>query len=476
MPEDVRVLRFSEMLLQQKGSLARRMVQAVLSAALRLFFRRIETSNASVVPASGPLIFVLNHPNGLIDPALVFCALPRRISFLAKSTLFRMPVIGQLLRVVEALPLYRRVDAGEDVSLNQRTFEAAANLLRRGRCVAIFPEGVSHDEPQLLPLKSGAARIALGAASFKDEGGASGETSALNLKIVPVGLYYTSKTSFRSEALVRFGEPFDVPIVELEEDGDPPREAVRELSARIEEGLRAVTLNVESREELEVAQRAEQLFSSLYEGILMEMSLTSRFDFLRHYVRGRRAGRGATHERVEQLRERIMRYDEELRRIGLSPENLSVTSHSAWFVFRHFLLRGAVLLLLSPLALVGALLHLPAFVASTIASKLYPRHGPDVAAATAKILVAIMLVPLTWLVVAGVIFYLWGWRAGALSLPAAAICGYVALRTFEELYDMRGWFKAAMLLVRQRRVFLRLLLERRTLHNELKELGEGGRG
>lgn len=479
MPEEVRVLRLGEMLLRQKGSPARRAVHAVLSVALRLFFRRIETSDASAVPSEGALVFVLNHPNGLVDAALVFCALPRRISFLAKSTLFRIPVAGWLMRVLEVLPLYRRVDEGEDLSQNQRTFEAAAALLRRGRCIAIFPEGVSHDEPQLLPLKTGAARISLGAASIGDAGSERGPAASANLKIasglrvVPVGLYYTSKTSFRSEALLRFGEPFDVPVVELGEDGDPPREEVKRLSARIEEGLRAVTLNVGSREELEVAKRAEQLFSSIYEGIEIETSLASRFDFLRRFVTGRGA-RAHPAGNVGLLRERMLRYDEELRRVGLSPENLSVTSHSAWFVFRHFLLRGALLLLVSPLALAGGLLHLPAYLISTAVARLFPRHGPDDASATFKIVAAIVLMPLTWLVVSAAAFIFWGWRAALVVLPAAVVCGYAAMRTVEELYDMRGWFKAAFLMLRHRHLFLRLLLERRTLHNELREIGNDG--
>ena len=98
MPEDSRVLRLGDMVLRRKGSPAQRLVQAFISVTLRLFFRRIETSRARLVPTTGALVFVLNHPNGLIDPGLVFAALPRRISFLAKSTLFRLPVIGWLLR------------------------------------------------------------------------------------------------------------------------------------------------------------------------------------------------------------------------------------------------------------------------------------------------------------------------------------------------------------------------------------------
>src|SRR5690606_3421659 len=146
------------------------------------------------------VIFVMNHPNGLVDPALVFVALPRRISFLAKSTLFKMPVISFLLKTVEALPVYRKMDAGADVSKNQETFRAAEERLRSGGSIALFPEGVSHNSPTLLPLKTGAARIALGAVSVGDE--------PIDLRIVPVGLYYTNKTTFRSEVVLHFGEAF----------------------------------------------------------------------------------------------------------------------------------------------------------------------------------------------------------------------------------------------------------------------------
>src|ERR671926_410728 len=298
MPEDARVLRLSDMVLRRRGRPAQRLVHAVICVALRLFFRRVETSRASLVPVGGPVIFVLNHPNGLIDPALVFAALPRRISFLAKSTLFRMPIIGWLLRTVEALPLYRRADAGEDVSRNLRTFEECRRLLARGRCVALFPEGFSHNAPKLMPVKTGAARIALGAAV---EG----------LKVVPVGLYYTSKTSFRGEALLRFGEPLDVPEVEPDERGEPPREAVRELSARIEEALLGVTLNVETEEQLDAARKAERLFSSVYEGLNVRLPLAERFDFLRG-LSAQLFARLSAAENVEDLRRRMLRHEAEL--------------------------------------------------------------------------------------------------------------------------------------------------------------------
>ncbi|HEX8284485.1 MAG TPA: lysophospholipid acyltransferase family protein [Pyrinomonadaceae bacterium] len=460
MPEDSRVLRLGDMILRRKGSPAQGLVQAFISVTLRLFFRRIETSRDRLVPRSGALVFVLNHPNGLIDPGLVFAALPRRISFLAKSTLFRLPVIGWLLRTVEALPLYRRADPGEDVSQNTRTFEECRRLLLRGRCIALFPEGVSHNATKLLPVKTGAARIALGAA-------------VPGLKVVPVGLYYTSKTSFRGEALLRFGEPLDVPPVEPDEHGEPPREAVQKLSARIEAALRAVTLNVESEEQLDAARKAERLFSSVYEGLNMRVPLAERFDFLRKLSAQLFARLSAARD-SEELRRRILRHEAELARTGVAPENLSLSRHSRWYVARHFLLRAAVLLALSPLTVVGALLHLPAYLLCTLLARLFPRHGVDEIAPTVKILAAMLLMPLTWLAVSVFAYVRWGWTAAFVALPLAVVCGYVALRSLEELYDMRGWFKALLLLLSRRQLFLRLLIERRALRDALDRMGTPG--
>jgi glycerol-3-phosphate O-acyltransferase/dihydroxyacetone phosphate acyltransferase len=467
MPETT-VLRFGEMAFRRRGSTARRLVQLILSLALRLFFRRIETYGAESVPRGEPLIFVLNHPNGLIDPALVFCALPRRISFLAKSTLFRLPVIRGLLRIVEALPVYRRVDEPAGTSSNLLTFARCRELLRRNRCIAIFPEGRSHDATRLLPVKTGAARIALGALSAEENG--AGAPALRSLRIVPVGLYYTSKTSFRSEVLMRFGAPLEVFPAGAGADGEPPHEAVRELSSRIETALRDVTLNVADDAELETVARAEQLFSSIYETLNFRVTLSAEFDLRRRFAETLARVPDPLSPNIENLRARLIKYEEDLSVFGIAPENLSVLAHSRSFVVRRFLLRWLAVATLSPLAIVGALAHLPAYLLSTLASRAYRRHGVDEIAATVKILAAIVLVPLTWLLVALVVYLLAGWRWALVSLPLAVLCGYVAMRSLETLHDLRGWFRAALLLARDRRRFLRLLLERRALHRDMRAL------
>src|SRR5207244_11697818 len=166
----------------------RTLVRAVFGLVLRVFFRRIEVSGSAHVPARGPVMFVLNHPNGLIDPGFLLCLAPRRVSFLAKAPLFRMPVIGIFCRAFEAIPVHPRQDEGSDPSHNRETFETARAVLARGGAIAICPEGKSHSDPKLRPLKTGAARIALGAAAAL--------TGPAPIRIVPAGLYYRAKRTF----------------------------------------------------------------------------------------------------------------------------------------------------------------------------------------------------------------------------------------------------------------------------------------
>lgn len=465
--KSAKVLRLTDMVFAAKGNFWRRFLHIVFSIAMRLFFRRIETFNAEKVPPEGAIIFVANHPNGLIDPGLVFCALPRRVSFLAKSTLFNLPIVSFLIKKMEALPVYRRVDAGRDMEKNAETFRAAQDLLAQGRCVAIFPEGVSHDETALKPIKTGAARIALGALAF---GSRENRLAQKGLKIMAVGLFYTSKTAFRSEALIRFGDIFEVEPVTLDENGEPSRAEVKKLTEKIEESLRKVTLNTENTEELEAVTKAEALFSSVYETLIFRETLAETFLRLRDFAESFDFVKRENPEKLSLLREKVEKYSSDLQKSGLTLEGLSVLQHPVWYVVRRLVLRSLILLLLAPLAIIGAIIHSPDFVFANLIGLMFKTHGVDTAGPTAKVLVSILLVPLTWLIIAGFAWFYFDWRFALASLPLSAALGYIALRTSEELVDLSIWLKSAWLLFRERALFLRLLLRRKKLQEEINQL------
>ncbi|MGB7069820.1 MAG: lysophospholipid acyltransferase family protein [Pyrinomonadaceae bacterium] len=459
MTATIKRLGLGDLLFRRKGSIAFRVSLGIFDVALKLFFRRIETVNADTVPRSGGVIFALNHPNGLIDPALVFVALPRKISFLAKSTLFQTPVISYLLRTVEALPLYRRIDPGEDTSKNLATFKACRGRLKRGGSIALFPEGVSHNSPKLLPLKTGAARIALGAASVhRDEG-------EVVVGIVPVGLYYSSKTTFRSEAMIYFGPSFPVEPVTLDDDGQPPRDAVRELTGRIETALREVTLNAETESDLARAHQAERIFAA---GKWND-DLSDRFRFIKEYIDERRltGTNGKDHDRLQAL---IHEYDRKLIDRGIAAEHLSLAELPRGFVVRQAILRSWTLLLTLPFAIAGIIVHFPAYQLCKLFSYVYTHHGADDVVSTVKVLAAMVFMPITWLVIALVLYFYVGWWEAIVSIPIAVICGYAALHTLENIQELRGWGKAIWLFFTNRDMFLRLFVERQNLHEQLMKI------
>jgi 1-acyl-sn-glycerol-3-phosphate acyltransferase len=457
MLDNVKQLRLSDLILKRRGTLAFRMILAAFGIALRLFFRRVETVNADRVPSKCGVIFVMNHPNGLIDPALVFVALPRKISFLAKSTLFRMPVISFILRAVEALPLYRKIDAGEDVSKNQQTFELCRELLKKGGSIALFPEGVSHNSPKLLPAKTGAARIALGAVSVGEH------PDALSLSIVPVGLYYTSKTTLRSEALLHFGESFPVARIDLDAEGQPPRDAVKELTAKIEDALRDVTLNAESEGELHTAHIAQEIFASA----ATNENLGEKLEFLQTYIE-ESTGDKCSVEDME-LAGRLHEYDEKLDDLGIEPVHLSLSQFSQSFVVKQAFFQIWPLVVLLPFSIVGVILHFPAYQLCKYLAYVYTRHGEDDIASTVKVLAAMVFMPLTWIITAIVVYFFFGWTIALVSIPVAFACGYIALYSLEEFEELRGWTKAVWLFLTRREKFLRLFVERRELLEDLRE-------
>lgn len=447
----------SDVFRNPRGTIFYRFIIIFFGVALKVFFRRIETVNAENVPAGTGVIFVMNHPNGLIDPALVFVSLPRRISFLAKSTLFRMPVIGFILRTIGALPLYRRIDAGEDVSKNQKTFELCRELLQTGGSIALFPEGVSHNSSKLLPLKSGASRIAIGAASV------SNAAEPVNVKILPVGLYYTNKTTFRSEALLHFGEPFEVESVELDAEGQPPRDAVKNLTSRIDAALRDVTLNAESEAELHAARIAEEIFADA-QG---DQSLGREFEFRKEFIKETTDDVNVNAD--ESLKSRLREFDQKLDRLRLEPEHLSLALYSRSSVTREAFYYAWKFVMLAPFALIGAVLHFPAYQVTKLFSKWYASHGADDVASTAKVLAGIVFIPFTWIIATAAVYYFFrSWRVFAV-IPVGFLLGYAALYTLEEFAEARGWARAIRLFLTEREKFLRLFVERREIQNDLQK-------
>ncbi len=181
-----------------------RFVRWLVFRLLRLYYPRIAVEGLEQLPR-GRVMFVLNHPNGLLDPLLLMLILGQPVAFLAKNTFFNNPIGRWMMQTFGALPIYRQRDAAEGSNTrdqNEQTFARCRQLLADQHHLALFPEGTSHSEAYLLPLRSGAARIALGAEAEHNW--------QLDLNIVPIGLWYEDKHIFRSSVLLLVGKPINV--------------------------------------------------------------------------------------------------------------------------------------------------------------------------------------------------------------------------------------------------------------------------
>ena len=312
------------------------------------------------------------------------------------------------------------------------------------------------------PLKTGAARIALAAAS-------AGE--ALALQIVPVGLYYTEKTTFRSSALLYFGEGIPVEPVKLESDGTAPRAAVRELSDKIEQALREVMLHAEQEEALSLIDRAERIFSAAeVDEPEQEQGLARSLELRQRFLAGYAFYRGHSPRRLDAIEARIVRFEHEMKQAGIDPADLSLPPTAAHTVFS-LLAQVFTCVLLSPFAVFGTIVHYPAYRFGGFLSRRLARREQDVLS-TFKIISAMLFFPLTWIVVALISWRFAGWLVGVLFLIITPLCGYVAVRFFEEIDRFFGSFVALALFVTRRRSFVRLLAERSAIRREILALGD----
>ncbi|MCI0744977.1 MAG: 1-acyl-sn-glycerol-3-phosphate acyltransferase [Verrucomicrobia subdivision 3 bacterium] len=211
------------------GSLARRAVRRLV----RLYYSRIEISGTTRIPSNGPVLFVANHANSLIDPVVIGIVAGRPVHFLAKAPLFQIPVFGRVLFALGMVPAFRAIDDASQVGRNAQSLSKAAGFLTKGEAVGIFPEGKSHDLLKLEQVRTGAARMAL---QGMDAG-------ASELVIVPLGINYERKERFRSAIWVKVGEPIAVRKWR-EQNPAEARQQVRLLTSEIDQRLKAAVIHL----------------------------------------------------------------------------------------------------------------------------------------------------------------------------------------------------------------------------------------
>ena len=173
-------------------------LRVYLNVGLFFFFRKISVTGIDNIPESGPVIFVANHQNAILDGILVASATHRTCHFLSRADIFVNPLYVKLLSLINSMPVYRFRDGFENLGQNARTFDRCYDVLKQNECIVIFPEGNHSFQRRLRKLTKGFARIVFGAMK---------KYPGLEINMVPVGINYTSHQQFGSSVHLLFGKP-----------------------------------------------------------------------------------------------------------------------------------------------------------------------------------------------------------------------------------------------------------------------------
>jgi 1-acyl-sn-glycerol-3-phosphate acyltransferase len=436
-----------------------RLGHGLVRVALGFYFRRIERFHPENVPPAGPVLFASNHPNSLTDALVIGTSVSRKVNFIATVQLFRFRPVRWLLNHCGVIAINRLKDDPRSMRSVLDTFEACFRVLERGEAVGIFPEGVTHDDPQLKPVKTGAARMAL-ELEQRHEG-------KLGLRIVPVGLTFSAKEVYRSEALVNFGQPIGVAPF-LPEYARNRHQGIARLSEEIERQIQGLILHLPDLERLRVVEAVKRLYLDrlmvgnrvIHEpvaGRAAELLLTQAIA---------EAVEGAYKDKPDRAREftrKLDRFERLMKRLRFSDEMLACFPRRRWMAGRILLLATAAIVG-APIALYGWLHRLAPYLVVKASVRRFSREAePKTPVATAKILSGVVAFTGFYALCVALFHALFGWRATiwyAVSLPVASLWAHYYVR---DLRRLGASLRAAFILVRAPAAVRRLLAARAEL-------------
>jgi 1-acyl-sn-glycerol-3-phosphate acyltransferase len=173
-------------------------IRFYIKIGIFFYTKKIISVGRENIPKKGAVLFVVNHPNGLIDPLMVTTNTPRITYYLVRAASFKNPLVKKLLASLNLMPIYRIRDGVKELSKNTEVFNDCYEILNKQRALMIFPEG-SHDRRRTIrTISKGFTRILFGAFEKYPD---------LKVTIIPVGITYQNASQFSSKVAIHYGSP-----------------------------------------------------------------------------------------------------------------------------------------------------------------------------------------------------------------------------------------------------------------------------
>ena len=426
--------------------------QGLCRAVIKTFYRRFEVTGHEKIPHGVGIIFCANHANALVDPIVIQAATSKQIHPLARSGLFEMPLLKTMLKMLDAVPIYRQQDPGNKTAKNVDSFVKCYEKLGENKTIMIFPEGVSHSDPTMRKVNTGAARIALGAKKL------NGKSPVL----VPVGLTFSRKGFFRGDLLVQFGEP----VIVSDEESVDDRQAVKAITERVKQGIIKITLNPNSWEELKLLTRVERFYAQRH-GRDETLDLSEQFNSLKYIIKAQRMLLVQEPERVKTIVNHLRLYDKLCQCCGIKDYHLSI-KYQPGVLFMYIFRTLLKVFIALPASLLGKLNN---FIPYQLTDKTFLFFAKSLDQYdTYKILTGMALFPLFWIIQIAIVNYYFGSSWAITYFASLVISSAVELQMRGKYLRTLEDFKTFFLFLRKSQVRNYLESKQNELEMELNNL------
>ena len=426
-------------------------LKVILQITVRVFFRSVTVRNKELIPDKGPLIVLANHPSTFMDPIVIGTILDRELFFLGKGVIFKNKFVGWLLSKLNGIPIYRQHDDPTMMAKNEEIFIRCFEHLEKNGALLMFPEGTSFTERKLRPIKTGAARIALGAETRNN--------FKLGTHIVTIGLNYANQHKFNRDLYINIDKP--IKIADFKEGyAIDDHKAVENLTEEIRKSLEKLIIAIEDDKTDELVKNIETLYKYKLSKDLGIDKKDKEADFILtknivetvdHFLK-------SNPERVELLRKRVDAYLNNLYQLGLRDEDIARNQKSSSFIGSN--LKALLILVLGfPVYIYGLInnylpFEIPGLLAKKITESIEYRGAIMMVGGLFTFLIFyISQIIIVWKLTHSQLFTI----AYGLSLPVTGLFGYWYFHTVNKMRTK--WM--LMMLFYKKSVFISSLITER---------------
>ncbi|MBC7887234.1 MAG: 1-acyl-sn-glycerol-3-phosphate acyltransferase [Ferruginibacter sp.] len=198
-------------------------VKIIARAAIKFYCRDLWLNKKALLNCDGPLLLAANHPNSFLDAIILCTIFDKPVYSLARGDAFNGKLVTKILLSLKMLPVYRVSEGVENLEENYKTFDLCKEIFKQNGIVLIFSEGKCINEWHLRPLKKGTARLAI-----------SSWTDGIPLKVLPVGINYSSFEKFGKNIRMFFGEFITRNDIDMQ---DGPGKSIQAFNTKLQNQL-----------------------------------------------------------------------------------------------------------------------------------------------------------------------------------------------------------------------------------------------